>query len=493
MLLALKVLAHRVGGDESDVVPRDLPPRRSSGRRTVSMHLQMTVAPTDLSELASSVGAVDLFVMRRVIGDRFVHLGGTGRGESWAGNVELCLAGEPAATEAMRESRIVEVDHSPGTGRIFGPYHSPRAVFVPVSGDVLVVFGGLAERPGDRGPAWEAALIAAEAIEHVSPAKRLGDELEILHAVRDITDGVHTTLDEAGRHVLDSAAASLSCESGALWLADGDRSWWAVGKGSGPIDIAAALPALREIREQGLPTCVQDAAATPLPAQLSALGTIAYYALPIDGPVGGLLLLIHTKQRPRGFTSLCQLLGQRLVEAAGPVLAAAAHRELLQAEIARVNELARSDSLTGLANRLAWDEAIAAYPAASPAVVVVVDVDGLKSINDTDGHDAGDQVIQHVGKTLRASVREDDLVARIGGDEFAVLLGVDQSDAAIARITRCFIGCESYGMPLSVSVGFHKREPGDSLRDAQSRADDDMYARKQATHALTASLPGRAG
>jgi diguanylate cyclase (GGDEF)-like protein len=328
--------------------------------------------------------------------------------------------------------------------------------------------------------------MAAEAIEHVSPAKRLGDELEILHAVRDITDGAHTTLDEAGRHVLDRAAASLSCESGVLWLADGDRCWWVVGKGSGPIDIAAATPALRVLREQGLPTCVQDTAVTPLPAELSALGSIAYYALPIDGPAQGLLLLIHTKEEPRGFTSLCQLLGQRLAEAAGPVLAAAAHRELLQAEIARVNELARSDSLTGLANRLAWDEAIAGYPAASPAVVVVVDVDGLKGINDTHGHDAGDRVIQHVSKTLRAAVREDDLVARIGGDEFAVLLGVDHSDAAIARITRSFVGCESFGMPLSVSVGSHKREPGGNLREAQSRADDDMYARKQATRALNA-------
>jgi diguanylate cyclase (GGDEF)-like protein len=179
------------------------------------------------------------------------------------------------------------------------------------------------------------------------------------------------------------------------------------------------------------------------------------------------------------------------------VLESSAHREQLEAEIARVNALARRDALTGLANRLAWDEAIDAYPNGAPAVVVVLDVDGLKAINDTHGHDAGDEVITDVARVLRAAVREDDLVARVGGDEFAVLLGADHSDSAIARINRSFIGRESHGLPQSVSIGCHKRQPGECLREAQRHADDDMYARKQVAHARScaapAAVPGQLG
>ena len=93
-----------------------------------------------VSAAAGSVGATDLFVFRRITADRFVHVGGLGRGEGWAGNVDLILAAEDLAREAMTTgvpvfARAAEPVH------VFGPYYQREAVFVPLPPDVIVVFG----------------------------------------------------------------------------------------------------------------------------------------------------------------------------------------------------------------------------------------------------------------------------------------------------------------------------------------------------------------
>jgi len=95
---------------------------------------------------------------------------------------------------------------------------------------------------------------------------------------------------------------------------------------------------------------------------------------------------------------------------------------------ARLNLLAFSDPLTGLANRALFSDRLrqAVLHAARDGVgfgVLMLDLDGFKSVNDRLGHAAGDVVLQHVGRRLEASLRATETVARLGGDEFAVLLG----------------------------------------------------------------------
>ena len=90
--------------------------------------------------------------------------------------------------------------------------------------------------------------------------------------------------------------------------------------------------------------------------------------------------------------------------------------------------LAQTDHLTGLVNRRGWDLAIEQAREGLESYgdhmsVVIMDLDHLKEINDNDGHEAGDEVLQAVGRVLSSLVRRDDVVARIGGDEFGVLLG----------------------------------------------------------------------
>jgi len=99
----------------------------------------------------------------------------------------------------------------------------------------------------------------------------------------------------------------------------------------------------------------------------------------------------------------------------------------LRAAFQRIEELATQDSLTNLANRRHFDAGLAAEAARArryghPFGLIVMDLDHFKTVNDRYGHPAGDEVLKAVGQVIKANVRETDLAARIGGEEFAVLL-----------------------------------------------------------------------
>ena len=81
-----------------------------------------------------------MFVLKRVSAGRFVHLGGSGRGEGWAGIVEVALESEADLGPRAHGDPIVRVD-KPGRGRIFGPYYAAAAAIVPLVPDEIVVFG----------------------------------------------------------------------------------------------------------------------------------------------------------------------------------------------------------------------------------------------------------------------------------------------------------------------------------------------------------------
>jgi diguanylate cyclase (GGDEF)-like protein len=146
---------------------------------------------------------------------------------------------------------------------------------------------------------------------------------------------------------------------------------------------------------------------------------------------------------------------------------------------------ARRDALTGLANRLAWHEATARAEAAgagaAPASVIVLDVDCLKLANDTRGHAFGDEVLRRVAAIVRGSVREQDLVARVGGDEIAVLLvdaDREQCADAVTRLRDAFAASAPLdGFPLSVALGF-ATAAGMTLAGAEQLADSRLYAEK---------------
>ena len=143
---------------------------------------------------------------------------------------------------------------------------------------------------------------------------------------------------------------------------------------------------------------------------------------------------------------------------------------------AKLLETAR-DPLTGLLNRAVWDRVMQRTTGDGHAVAFL-DMDGLKEVNDTQGHEAGDLMISRCGHTLGGLVRAGDVAARYGsGDEFVALLGDMNEDAAKAwekRLHEAFSKAN-----LSVSVGVALQEPGENIDTTLKRADEMMYRDKQ--------------
>jgi diguanylate cyclase (GGDEF)-like protein len=166
------------------------------------------------------------------------------------------------------------------------------------------------------------------------------------------------------------------------------------------------------------------------------------------------------------------------------------NRELrtLRVQIGELERLADSDTLTPLLNRRAFlrelERGIARVARhGTPVVVMIADLDGLKAINDGAGHQAGDAALMHVGYALKAMVRATDIVARIGGDEFGLVLEDLDAAAAEAKALSLAAGIASEpidGVPVSVSIGYALVASDDSIDSIIARADAAMYARKRA-------------
>ena len=165
----------------------------------------------------------------------------------------------------------------------------------------------------------------------------------------------------------------------------------------------------------------------------------------------------------------------------------------------RLEYVSSHDALSGLYNRAHFEEEFARLELGShffPVSVVMADVDGMKAVNDTKGHDAGDVLLQRAATVLMAAFRAEDVVCRIGGDEFAVLLpGADRSAAekALARVREILAIHNSnvLGTPLSVSIGVATGEEGCKLAEIMREADNRMYQEKQAKRAAAMSVGGQ--
>jgi len=154
--------------------------------------------------------------------------------------------------------------------------------------------------------------------------------------------------------------------------------------------------------------------------------------------------------------------------------------------------LSLSDDLTGLYNRrglfaLGEHTMRIARRRARRLGIIYIDVDGLKSINDRFGHAQGDEALRLVADVMRASIRESDVVGRVGGDEFVILAeddtGVTQD--LVARLRRRLeLANAKTGRPfrLSLSIGAVDWEPGEqaTLQELIERADQRMYDDKRA-------------
>lgn len=190
------------------------------------------------------------------------------------------------------------------------------------------------------------------------------------------------------------------------------------------------------------------------------------------------------------------VLSQRAQRGAIDVTRAAAldieHRMQEQARrIAELERLVVTDPLTGLLNRRGFDEVLRRSISASKrygeqGVVACIDLDGFKLVNDTYGHAAGDEVLRSVGRTLYEGVRPTDAVARVGGDEFAVLLtrvpiddGVRRIDALSESLNAACVSWKGRTIAVRASIGIQTFEGEEDAACLMSQADSEMYAAKR--------------
>ena len=149
--------------------------------------------------------------------------------------------------------------------------------------------------------------------------------------------------------------------------------------------------------------------------------------------------------------------------------------------------LSLHDQLTGLYNRAYFENEIERIGAgrAYPVTIMSADLDGLKLVNDTIGHQQGDQLLITCANLLKNTLRESDVIARIGGDEFVVLLPQTDSKTAEEIIARIYDQADIYNLerqdqpPLSISIGLATAESKDkTLQETLKEADDFMYRDK---------------
>lgn len=175
-----------------------------------------------------------------------------------------------------------------------------------------------------------------------------------------------------------------------------------------------------------------------------------------------------------------------------------------------LRDAADTDPLTGALNRRGFegeaDRLIGQSPNSDTLQLLALDIDHFKSVNDTHGHPVGDIALQVVADRISHVLRDGDLLARIGGEEFVVLLRGESSvaDAVAERIRHSIsakpVDCQKAagpvgGLRLTVSLGVATFQPGESLDSALKRADGALYAAKRAgrNRVIRAEAPPQAG
>ena len=202
------------------------------------------------------------------------------------------------------------------------------------------------------------------------------------------------------------------------------------------------------------------------------LGTLRAFApTAITEPTDGQIQLLI--QAARTLSGAWHLERQRLT---------AAH------EAARLRAESETDVLTGLPNRRAWNRHLTREEArcrryGDQAAVIMVDLDGLKTINDQQGHPAGDRVINRAAMAIANAVRSCDMSARVGGDEFAVLL--TRADEDTANMVKRRIETNLKHERIEASIGHARRDSNNTLQSTVAAADTAMYHVKRTRYRST--------
>jgi diguanylate cyclase (GGDEF)-like protein len=255
------------------------------------------------------------------------------------------------------------------------------------------------------------------------------------------------------------------------------------------------------------PLVINDAARHPLVSSSPAFtefGIVGYAGVPLrtaDGETLGALCAVDVTPTAWSAEQIDTL--EDLAAAAMAEIELRATTRALLAAQDRLREQATRDEMTGLLNRRGFSERARAQLAAavrtkSPCLVVAMDLDGFKQINDTLGHDAGDEALTEMATLLTRTFRESDVVARMGGDEFLTLVvnaGARDADAVRERLQTALAArnaAPDREFALATSIGIAAWDPAapTALPALLRAADVAMYADKRSGKAaVLAAVP----
>src|SRR3954447_1856115 len=323
---------------------------------------------------------------------------------------------------------------------------------------------------------------ARKEAEHVRANEHLA-LAAVAHATRRLSRA--TTSDEARQALCDAALQVCGASIAFLSEPDPDSGDLVVTAKADHIPVVEGLPttlgpdtAVYRVHHTGEPMFSHDASSDPRAANEAARTA---------GLKGGFLHPVRRSGVPLGVLAVAW--AQRMEHASGQMrtlmgmLGDEGAIALARADVfTGLASAARTDPLTGLANLRAWDEALSreiarAGRSARPFSIVMVDFDGLKAINDTDGHQAGDRALRSAVSAWLDVLRAGDLLARLGGDEFAAALPECALEGAVALGERLRTAIAT---GETCSVGVAEWRPGETATALCERADRALYAAKDA-------------
>ena len=343
------------------------------------------------------------------------------------------------------------------------------------------IFVGIRTAPATEASLLDAAEWNAPALEREGALENIAGAHREEQTLYEIAQALGSSLSvrDAMALIDEKVSRLVPFVTCALFLGD-DETGYVCRYGHGPGTEALLKWAPRSWSEIALrlPSCADGRG-----AHGDELRTVLPCPLTHEGRSIGALVIYHTA--PAGFTDEHRRVLGRVSEQAAAVIFNSTRFEQTQQE-------SQTDPLTGLPNRRSLDrdfeQGLAdARRSSTPASLIVLDLDRLKEINDTYGHEAGDRAIRGVASVLRATVRQNDICARFAGDEFVVVLwGCDRErearrvrdlQAAVAAFP--FEPRPGVTMSLSISAGAARfAEDGDSFDDLLAAADERMYRDK---------------
>jgi len=311
-------------------------------------------------------------------------------------------------------------------------------------------------------------------------ARRRSEELEEMHRAFGAMAGVarEIALGSEARELVCTAALTSLNATMATVVEPRETGFTITGSAGIPLDRSqirrvepvASLQAFHTSRRIFIPNAAQDNRVDQTIVRSTGLVSIVYEPILRDGESVGVLAV--------GWDSHRVVIDAK-TDAIMRFLAAEAGASIERADLlAQLEGLARSDPLTGLANRRSWNDAIASAMRDQTALcVAMIDLDHFKQYNDEYGHAAGDRLLKASAAAWRSHLRSDDVLARIGGEEFAVLLPrCSLTDAAdvLERLRR------ATPSGVTASIGVAEILPDEDPNDLLARADAALYEAKSA-------------